>query len=120
MKNYALWTVNGEEYKLKLRASETQDLEDKLGTSLFTIMSDIPKLNVMLTIIHSAMKPFNHGIKRAEVNNIYDDYVDAGGSQLELYTSVLMDIFKVSGFFSSTQTEMLAEKQQEMNQMINQ
>ena len=119
MKNYALWTVNDVEYKLKLRASETEELEEKLGCSLFNIMADVPKLSVMLTIIHISMKPFNHSIKRKDVNAIFDEYVDNGGSQLDLYTSVIMDMFKVSGFFSSTQVEMLTEKQVEMNEAIN-
>ena len=78
----------------------------------------MPALKIMLTITHYAMKDYNANIKFKDVQNLFDKYVDEGGSQLEFFTKVIMDIYKVSGFFTESQTEMMEEKQEEMKEML--
>lgn len=110
---FAKWEVNGVEYKLRLKSSTVCELEEKLNGSLFGIMNgEIPTLKTMLTVVFYSMKDFNSGIKREEVNYIYDSYVEEGGSQLELFSEIIMDIFKVSGFLSQAQVEEMEAKQQ--------
>lgn len=119
-KQFAIWEVDGEEYKLKLKTSTLCDLEEKLGTSLMNVLGNgnMPALKIMLTIIHYAMKDYNSNIKFKDVQNLFDKYVDEGGSQLEFFTKVIMDIYKVSGFFTESQTEMMEEKQEEMKEIL--
>ena len=81
---------------------------------------NMPALKIMLTITHYAMKDYNANIKFKDVQDIFDKYVDEGGSQLEFFTKVIMDIYKVSGFFTESQTEMMEEKQEEMKEMLEQ
>ncbi|MDU4320125.1 MAG: DUF6096 family protein [Clostridium paraputrificum] len=119
-KQFAIWQVGDEEYKLKLKTSTLCDLEEKLGTSLMNVLGNgnMPALKIMLTITHYAMKDYNANIKFKDVQDIFDKYVDEGGSQLEFFTKVIMDIYKVSGFFTESQTEMMEEKQEEMKEML--
>lgn len=119
-KQFAIWQVGDEEYKLKLKTSTLCDLEEKLGTSLMNVLGNgnMPALKIMLTITHYAMKDYNANIKFKDVQGIFDKYVDEGGSQLEFFTKVIMDIYKVSGFFTESQTEMMEEKQEEMKEML--
>lgn len=111
--NFAIWTVKEEDYKLKLRASSTIELEKKLGCSVLDTMKGVLPLEVAITILHYAMKDWNNNIKRADVINLYDDYCDEGGSLLELTTKVIMDILKVSGFLSKAQASKMEEKKEE-------
>lgn len=111
--NFAKWEVGEEEYKLKLKASSTIELEKKLGCSVLDCINGIPSLEVALTIVHYAMKDWNANIKKDELYNIYDEYCENGGSLLELFSDVIMDILKVSGFLSKAHASKMEEKKQE-------
>lgn len=104
-KPFQTWIVDGETYKLKLTTSDISELEQKYKSNLMNVMgtgnSGMPALTVMLDITHAAIRKYHHGIKRAELNEIFDKYIDEGGSQLNFYTEIYMGIFTVSGFFSA-------------------
>lgn len=119
-KQFAIWEVDGEEYKLKLKTSTLCDLEEKLGTSLMTVLGNgnMPALKIMLTITHYSMKDYNSNIKFKDVQNLFDKYLDEGGNQLEFFSNVVMDIYKVSGFFTEAQTEMMEEKQERAQEIM--
>lgn len=116
--NFATWTVKEEDYKLKLRASSTIELEKKLGCPVLDVVKGIPSLEVALTVVHYAMKDWNNGTRREDVLRLYDDYCEEGGSLLDLFTNVIMDILKVSGFLSKVHAEKMDQKKEEaMKQM---
>ena len=103
-KPFALWEVGGKTYKLKLRTPAIVELEQKYKTNLMNIMVSgqgrVPALSVMLDVAHAAMKDWQHGITKNEVQSLFSKYVEEGGSQLSFYMTVYMEIFTVSGFFS--------------------
>lgn len=103
-KPFALWEVGGKNYKLKLRTPAIVELEQKYKTNLMNIMGSgqggMPALSVMLDVAHAAMKDWQHGITKNEVQSLFSKYVEEGGSQLSFYMTVYMEIFTVSGFFS--------------------
>jgi len=80
---------------------------------------NMPALKIMLTITHYAMKDYNANIKFKDVQEMFDRYVDDGGSQLEFFTKVIMDIYKVSGFFTEAQTEMMEENLEKAEELLN-
>ncbi|MGL4571859.1 MAG: DUF6096 family protein [Clostridium sp.] len=113
-KQFAIWEVGEEEFKLKLKTLTLCDLEEKLGTSLMNVLgvnNGMPSLKVMLIITHYAMKDYRANTKFKDVQDMFDKYIDEGGSQLEFFTKVVMDIYKVSGFFTEAQAEQMEEKQ---------
>lgn len=114
---WAIWEVGGREYKLKLTTPEILELEKKYKTNLMNVMGSgeggMPALTVMLDITHAAMKPFEHGMKMQDVVALFGKYEAEGGSQLEFYTKIYMNIFAVSGFFSATLTEQMKETLEE-------
>ena len=103
-KPFALWEVGGKTYKLKLRTPAIVELEQKYKTNLMNIMGSgqggMPALSVMLDVAHAAMKDWQHGITKNEVQSLFSKYVEEGGCQLSFYMTVYMEIFTVSGFFS--------------------
>lgn len=110
---WAIWEVGGREFKLKLNTPEILELEKKYKTNLMNIMGSgeggMPALTVMLDITHAAMKAFEHGITKQNVIELFGKYEAEGGSQLEFYTKVYMNIFAVSGFFSNSLTEQMQD-----------
>lgn len=119
-KPFATWTVAGRDYKLKLKTDEICKLEDKYRTNLLNLVTNdgIPPLAVMLTLIHGAMKPWEHGVKIKDVQKIFDKYLTEGGSQSKLLMDVVMPIMTVSGFFTESQTEDLMENLQEAEELF--
>ena len=106
---WATWEVDGVEYKLKLTTSAITKLEEKFKTNLMNVLSgdSLPALKVMLTVAHSALLKYHHGIKYDDVEEMFDNYLEEGGSQTTFFTDVFMPIFNASGFFSgSMETEM--------------
>lgn len=119
-KPYAIWEVNETEYKLKLKTATIAQLEEKLGRSLVAVFGTdgMPPLSIMLTIVHGAMKDWNSNLKRKDVDDLFDQYLDEGGSQLEFYATTFMDIYKVSGFFTTKQIQEMEMNQEEIQEAL--
>lgn len=120
-KPFAIWKVGEEEYKLKLSTAKIAEVEEKLKVGLMDVMGTartLPPLKVMLTITHAAMQQFNSGIKERDVYDIFDKYIEEGGSQLDFFANVFMEIYKVSGFFTPNQAEELTIDQEKMQDLM--
>lgn len=117
---YATWEVDNVEYKLKLTTSQILKLEENYKINLLTIIAEgnIPPLKIMLDIVHASMQKFHHGMKKDSVCDLFDTYIDEGGSQIKLYTDVLMPIFNASGFFTPAQGKMMTENIQEAQEQL--
>ena len=121
-KPFALCEVGGQSYKLKLKTPAIVELETKYKTNLMNIMGTgqggMPALSVMLDVAHAAMKDWQHGITKNEVQNLFERYVNEGGSQLSFYMSVYMEIFAVSGFFSVNLSNQMQEAMTEAKETL--
>ena len=121
-KPFALWEVGGQSYKLKLKTSAIVELESKYKTNLMNIMGSgqggMPALSVMLDVAHVAMKDWNHGITKNGVMDIFNRYIEEGGSQLSFYMTVYMEIFTVSGFFSVNLSNQMQEAMTEAKETL--
>lgn len=121
-KPFAIWEVGGKSYKLKLKTPAIVELETKYKTNLMNIMGagngGMPALSVMLDVAHAAMKEWHHGITKSAVQNLFERYVEEGGSQLSFYMSVYMDIFSVSGFFSVNLSNQMKEAMTEAEEAM--
>lgn len=117
-KPFVYWTVGGRDYKLKLNTSTILKLEEKFKRNLLDLLNGVPPLAVMLTITQAAMKEWEHGIKYEDVQRLFDQYCDEGGTQLTFMTDVLMEIYKVSGFFSESQVAAIDEKIQDAKELM--
>lgn len=118
---FAYWSVGGKDYRLKLTTAVICQLEDKFKRNLLDLLfnsGSVPPLAVMLTIVQGAMKPWEHGIKYADVQSLFDKYCDEGGTQLTFMTDVLMEVYKVSGFFSEEQQMVMDEKMEEARELM--
>lgn len=109
---YTVLNVNNKELRLRLNARACVELEKKLGCSPLQLLIDMangeemnmPKLETLIIILHASLQAYEHGYDLNKVYDLYDEYVDNGGSLMELFP-VIMEIFKVSGFFKEEQVE---------------
>lgn len=109
---FAFWTVGENTYKLKLNVAEQVELESKFKRNLLSMMGDadnIPPITTMLQITHASMKPYHHGVKLKDVQNLYEKYISEGGNMMLFYADIYLKIFMVSGFFSFSMSEDMAE-----------
>lgn len=95
--------VGEKELKLRLDSRGCVALEKKLGKSPLDIFMEaqngsLPKLEGVIAILHASLQKYQHGYTEEKVYDLYDEYIEAGGSFIELIP-VLLDVFKVSGFF---------------------
>ncbi|MBE1554808.1 DUF6096 family protein [Sporosarcina limicola] len=101
---YASLNYGGEELKLRITAAATIDLEKKLGgrNPLDILMGiengNMPSISSVLLILHSSVQKFHHGFKFDDIVDLYDVYVENGNSYTDLLP-VLIEVFRVSGFF---------------------
>jgi len=101
---YTEWKIGEKEpLKLRLRAKDCVQLEKTLGTNPLNVFmsmetkDEIPNLTAMVTILHAALQCYQHSVKMDDVLNYYDEYIEAGGSMLELL-EVIGEVFDTSGF----------------------
>lgn len=118
MKQFAIWNVKGKEYKLKLKTSSVCQLEEKLKCNLLNLIGEMSPLSTMLLVTHAAMKEWEHGIKFSDVQNLFDEYCEEGGSQTDFMTDVFLEIYSVSGFFSQAQAESMTEFVEEAKELM--
>lgn len=102
---FHIWTVRGEDYKLKLNVHMIGELEKKYRTNILNLVSDdgLPPLSTMLTIIQAAAAPWNHKISYEKIKKMYEFWCDDGGNQIDLLSKVVMPVLVVSGFFTEEQ-----------------
>jgi hypothetical protein len=119
-KPFAIWTVGGREYNLKLKTVKICQLEEKFKSNLLNVLTGngVPPLAIMLTVVQAAMQEWEHGVKFADVQNMFDKYCDEGGTQITLFTDVIMPVMTVSGFFTEEQTKDMEERMQEAKELM--
>ena len=102
---YTTITIDGVDYKARLNAKACVDLEKKLGTNPLNVFSKIaaegaiPELGVMITILQAALNTLQHDITMDKAYAL-----DEGNTLMDL-VPILLDVFKVSGFFKEEATE---------------
>lgn len=92
-KPFIIWKIGEEEYKLKLTTGEISRLEQMYGGSLINLLNTetgMTPLCTMLDIVHGGLQKFNSNIDRSDVNDMFDRYIDEGGSQTEFLSDILI------------------------------
>lgn len=112
---YVTFEFGEHEYRLRLTAQTTMELEKRLGgnpMNMFMIVESgqMPSVTQVLTTLHAAMQKFQTGMTFQKVLALYDDYVDSGRDYTDLLP-MLAEVFEASGFFpkqAKTEAEITA------------
>lgn len=101
---YTTITIKGKDYKARLNARACVDLEKRLGTNPLNVFANIanantiPDLSSLITILHASLTAYQHGITLDDTYAIYDDFIEDGNTMIDIIP-IILEIFKVSGFF---------------------
>lgn len=107
---YVTFQVGNKEYKARLGAKDCVDLEKRLGTNPLNIFmeiaqkSQVPSLEVLITMLHASLQKFQHGISMDDTYKIYDEMIEEGKNFMDI-VPLLVDIFKVSGLLPEEEEE---------------
>ena len=64
---------------------------------------------INLGILQAIEAADDDGISRKDLNEIYDVYIQEGGTHIKFFTEIFMGIFKTSGFFTKEQAQEMEE-----------
>lgn len=100
---FTKFNVKDKELKLRLRAKDCIELEKRLGASpLDELMKcqdgKLPTITFMIMVLHSSLQALENGYTLEKTYELYDEYVEEGNTMVDLIP-VLIEVFKVSGFF---------------------
>jgi hypothetical protein len=104
--NYTELIIKGESYKLRLTTKASVSLERALGYNPISMLMDIekgkmPKLNDVLIMLQSMLTTYHHNMNMEKVFDLFDDYVEDGGSMFDLIP-IFVKVFEQSGYMSSS------------------
>lgn len=102
MKNHVELKVGEKVLKLGMKTRQVVALEKALGKSPLNILMDaqegaLPPLNDMLIIVWAALQQYEHGYNMEAVYDLYDEFIEAGNSMMELIP-IVIDVLSVSGY----------------------
>ena len=105
---YSEIKIGEKDLKLRLDARSCVDLERKLGKSPLAIFMQedkaLPTLEELITILHGSLQKYNKGFTLEKTYDLYDLYVEEGNTFTD-FIPVIMEIFKVSGFFKEEEVK---------------
>jgi len=105
---YSELKIGDKELKLRLDSRACVGLERKLGKSPLSVFMDaeksLPKLEELIMILQASLQKFNQGYTEDKTYDLYDEYVEEGNTFTD-FIPVIMDVFKVSGFFKEADME---------------
>lgn len=97
---YVDFTAGNKDYKLRLNTRNIVALEKALGYNPVLIFGmngeKIPSITEMVTILYTSLQQFNHGISLEDTYEIFDEYLADGHAATD-FTTVILDVYKVSG-----------------------
>ena len=101
--------IGEKEFKLRLDARACVALEKKLGKSPLSVLmeageSSLPKLEDMIAIFHASIQKYQSGYTEEKTYDLYDEYVECGNTLTD-FIPVILEIFKVSGFFKEEEVQ---------------
>lgn len=108
---YTDFTAGNKDYKLRLNTRNVVMLEKQLGCNPLSIFGDgdtIPTVTVMVTILHSALQQYHHGISLNDAFDIFDSYIADGNASTD-FINVILDIYKASGIIPKDSEEVEAK-----------
>lgn len=108
---YYTWIIKDKEgntkreLKLRLTSRSCVELETRIGgnplNELMLVESGkLPTTRFIAENLKASLQRFEHGFGEAEVYDLIDEYIEDGGTLIEI-VPVLIEVYKVSGFFKT-------------------
>lgn len=103
--------VGDREYKLKLTTASKIEAEKRLGFSLLEAPEHITKAETFAIILWAALQKCNKNMTMPKVYDLIDELEEEGYTISEK-ADLLLEIMKVSGFFTQEDLQEMEKKQE--------
>lgn len=102
---FAVMTVGGTDYRLKINTQAAIDAEKKLGTSIPRAWVRLDETEVQVTILWAALQAFNSGMTFEETIRLRDRFLDEADDTLgmEALADIIKEVYICSGFMKREQ-----------------
>ncbi len=107
------FTFQSKEFKLKMTTATKIEAEKMLGKSILDAVEDMQKANTFAVILWAALQKFNPNYPMQRVYTLIDELEELGMG-LEDKTNCVLEILKVSGFFTQEQAQEMDAMMSEM------
>lgn len=104
-------TVDGKEYKLKLTTASKIEAEKRLGFSLLEAPENITRAETFAVILWAALQKYHRAMTLPKVYDLIDEMEDDGCTISEK-ADLLLEIMKVSGFFTQEDLQEMEKKRE--------
>lgn len=104
-------TVDGKEYKLKLTTASKIEAEKRLGFSLLEAPENITRAETFAVILWAALQKYHRAMTLPKVYDLIDELEEEGYTISEK-ADLLLEIMKVSGFFTQEDLQEMEKKQE--------
>lgn len=114
---YVDFSAGNKDYKLRLNTRNAVALERQLGGSLLSIFGtgdSIPKIEVLVMILHASLQQYNHGITLNDTYDIFDNWLAEEHTTID-FVKLILEIYKVSGIVPENITEQAEVSEYEKN-----
>lgn len=104
---YLDFTAGNKDYKLRLNTRNVVALEKALGCNPVSVFGDgeeVPSITSMVTVLHSSLQQFHHGITINDTYDIFDKWIDDGNNMID-FVKIILELYKVSGIVPNTDEE---------------
>lgn len=100
---FALLTVCGRDYMLRLTAGAAIRLEERLGGSVYSGLKRLDEVTVVIEFLYALAEGFFPDFTRSAAALLFDDFINEGGS-LRKMNGIILEAMERSGFFDCGET----------------
>ena len=103
---YTELEINNRVYKLRLNTRSVVVLEKQLGGNPLSIFGNgetLPSITTMVTILHTSLQAYHHGITLNDTYDLFDKYLEE--HVMTDFLPVIIEIYKVSGLIAKDNSE---------------
>ena len=104
-------TAGENEYRLKLTTATKIDAEKRLGFSLLNAIDKIDYAETFAIILWAALQKYHANMPMPKVYNLIDE-LENEGCTIDKKADIVLEIMKVSGFFTAEQIAEMEKAEQ--------
>lgn len=116
MANYVIYNYKGSDLKLKIDGTNTVELEERLGDSLFKKMAELDKMKIAVEYLAAAVPAETYEQRRATAIGIFDSMIE-NGKKYRDYVELINSVCVASGFIDGETVERQVKLQKAQDEL---
>lgn len=110
MANYIIYNYGGTDLKLKIEAGRAEELEERLGDSIFKKLAEVDKIKVASEILAASVPAETYEQRKKIALGIYDE-MQENGKKYRDYIELINSVCVAAGFLDGEDVEQQVQLQ---------